>query len=85
MPNNNNHHIAWCPFCNQGWVDIIKDSLTNKLFLLCNECDTLWADPIDLKSDNPLVSKIEIKIEEPSLEEIKESGWNKFLISIDDF
>ncbi|GGB27778.1 MULTISPECIES: hypothetical protein [Mucilaginibacter] len=74
MINNSNYHVAWCPFCNQGWVDIIKDSLTSKLFLLCAECDTLWDDPIDVELGNPIVSKMEINMEEPILKEIKDNG-----------
>lgn len=85
MTINNDYHVAWCPFCNQGWVDIIKDSLTNKLFLLCQECDSLWGSPVDVKFDRPVVGRVEIKINEPLPEEIKAIGWNNFLISLNDF
>jgi len=81
---DNNYHVAWCPFCNQGWVDIIKDALSDELLLMCNECDTLWGQPIDVKLSNPLIRETEIKVVEPSLVEITEMGWDRFLISIDD-
>jgi len=78
----NNFHIGWCPFCNQGWVDIVKDSVNNELFLLCNECDTTWSSPIDVKLDKPANIEPINKIEIPSLTEIQEIGWDKCLVSI---
>ena len=77
----NNFHIAWCPFCNQGWVDIVKDPPNDELFLLCNECDTIWDKPIDIKLCNPNLDKSVNKAETPSTTEVKEVGWDKWLIS----
>jgi hypothetical protein len=34
-------HVGLCPFCDQGWVDIVKDSGNNKFVLWCGECDTI--------------------------------------------
>ena len=75
----NNYHIAWCPFCNQGWVNVIKDLGNKKLLLLCYECDTTWADPNDIALNKPINYEMVGKIEVPLLGEIQEAGWDKFL------
>lgn len=79
------YHVGWCPYCDRGWIDIQKNALDNRLFLLCDECDTIWRDPEYLILGEPTVPRIQIKINEaPSLKEIEDVGWDKFLISIDD-
>jgi hypothetical protein len=81
---NNNFHIGWCPFCNQGWVNVVKNSALDKLFLLCEECDTIWDNPDDLKLDNPITREFEDKLELPSTIEVQKIGWDKLIISIRD-
>lgn len=78
---NNDFHIAWCPFCNQGWVNVIKDSGNKKLLLLCYECDTTWDNPIDAGLNEPMNYNLVGKLELPSIKEIQEIGWDKLLIS----
>lgn len=39
------YKIAWCPICDQGWVEIVKDSKTSQLYAYCTECETEWNDP----------------------------------------
>lgn len=81
---NSNFHVGWCPFCNQGWIDIVKEADSNKLFLLCMECDTLWEKPEDIEIARPLVdyhfSGVSIELE---LKEIEVRGWTDFLITLD--
>ncbi len=80
--NNNNFHVAWCPFCNQGWVEIVKDAGNGKMLLLCAECDTTWDNPNDLKFDKPIEDyKLIGNLEIPSINEVQEIGWDKRLIS----
>ncbi|HZX58170.1 MAG TPA: hypothetical protein VFE54_05575 [Mucilaginibacter sp.] len=81
---NNNFHIGWCPFCNQGWIDIEKDTLDGKFFLLCQECDTTWDSPIDFKQGKLTNIKPLGKLEIPLLSEIQQLGWDKWLVSLDD-
>jgi len=50
-------HIGWCPFCNQGRVDVVKDIKHNELLLSCNECDTMWKNPIDFHDGNPMIDE----------------------------
>ena len=74
-------HIGWCPFCNQGWISIARYSVSNRLLLLCEECDTIWENPDDIKNDKPLISNSFLgQVQEPEFNEIQKAGWDKFLI-----
>ncbi|UPM54803.1 hypothetical protein [Gottfriedia acidiceleris] len=44
--------VAWCPICDQGWVEIVKDVVTNDLFVYCNECESEWNQPSEVNSLN---------------------------------
>jgi len=46
--------VGWCPLCNQGWGEIIKNQMTEQLLLYCNECDTHWKDFDEYKKDDIL-------------------------------
>ena len=37
--------IGWCGFCNQGWLEIMKTTKTNKLIIACSECSTIYDSP----------------------------------------
>ena len=72
--------VKWCPICNQGWVEIVKDIESEKLFCCCTECETEWKTPynIDKKTCN---SKNEFGlIEDPDFEEIEAIGWDKYIL-----
>ena len=75
----NNFHVAWCPFCSQGWVEIIKDSGNNKLLLICAECYTTWDKPIDIELNKSISYEFVGKVEIPALNEIQEIEWDKLL------
>ncbi|WDU78851.1 hypothetical protein [Lysinibacillus sp. G01H] len=44
--------VGWCPFCDQGWVEIVKNQMTEELLLCCNECDTNWNNYDEFKKDD---------------------------------
>jgi hypothetical protein len=33
--------IGWCPFCNQGWAEIVENTESKKLLVQCSECETI--------------------------------------------
>jgi hypothetical protein len=41
--------VAWCPICNQGWVEIYKDKIIGELLVLCNECESMWKHPDEVQ------------------------------------
>jgi len=32
----------WCPRCDQGWVVRCRVRGESEIFLICDECDTVW-------------------------------------------
>ena len=41
--------VKWCPICNRGWVEIVKDISTSTLFCCCTECESEWSTPFDIE------------------------------------
>jgi hypothetical protein len=72
--------VAWCPYCDQGWVEIVKNTLSGDLLILCAECDTIWRNPEDIPLDKPAIDYLVGRVEAPSFEAIKAIGWDKNII-----
>ena len=77
----NTLHIGWCPNCNHGWVDIVKDSNHARLLLLCDECDTVWEKPEDISLNKPATDILTGLISAPTLEEVQRVEWDKYIVS----
>ncbi|PGM54189.1 hypothetical protein [Bacillus sp. AFS053548] len=75
--------VDWCPICDQGWVEILKDKKLKSLFVCCDECESRWEHPNMIKNKNLATSifDTDIEIEEPSDEEIITIGWEKYIIN----
>lgn len=71
---------AWCPVCNQGWIEILKETTTGKLFVCCSECETEWDNPKDVKRLEGTDSKYGPS-NDPTQEEIKQMGWDIYIIN----
>ena len=46
--STNNYRVAWCPICNQGWVEIVKNRKSGLLYLCCDECKAEWTNPEEI-------------------------------------
>lgn len=78
---NYEYKVAWCPYCDQGWVEIVQDSITEKLLLLCSECDTVWEKPEDIALDKPSTGHLVINlVKKPVLADIQAIGWDQNII-----
>ena len=76
------YKVSWCPVCNQGWVEIVKEENTGMLFLCCDECEAEWTNPDEIGIPYK-GSRFKFgKIIEPSYDEIVDKGW-KNCIEID--
>lgn len=72
--------VAWCPICSQGWVQIVRDVETKELFVMCDECESEWNHPEDVKE---LEARSEIndnRVTTPTVEEIRMASWEKYII-----
>lgn len=68
----------WCPYCDQGWILIVKGMTDGLLYCRCNETFLLWKSPQDLEAEN-FVSSEEITDQDfecASREEITAIGWD---------
>ena len=69
------YNIGMCKICRQGLLEIVKDEVTEKIFICCDECEAEWDSPLDaLCMRNGTRDKYG-KIVYPSLEEIQEKKW----------
>ena len=73
------YNVKWCPICNQGWVQIVKEIETEVLFLLCEECESEWNNPQEIEKENCTRDTYGF-ITTPTYSEIMEKGWQKFII-----
>lgn len=62
--------------CKQGLLEIVKDKLTKKIFICCDECEAEWNNPEDaLKGINGTRNK-HGEIEYPNIEDILREKWS---------
>ncbi|WP_433958709.1 hypothetical protein [Cytobacillus horneckiae] len=80
MSSNYEYKVKWCPICEQGWIEIMKDIERNRLLLICNECESEWENPRDINFSNSK-EQLSINIKKPTHKEIGENGWGKYIIS----
>ncbi|MDF2013857.1 hypothetical protein [Priestia megaterium] len=75
--------VAWCPQCDQGWVQIYKDKRTKELFVVCDECESSWEHPTDAEKNNisTLIFDTDIEIEIPTEQEVRLKKWDKYIIN----
>ena len=72
--------VAWCKFCNQGWLEIKKEIATKKFSIICCECDTEYDTPEDmLCGRNPHLYKGG-RCKNPNIKEIIAIGWDSYII-----
>lgn len=72
--------VKWCPVCNQGWVEVVKDKISGELFLCCNECETEWTNPDAIANGTGTQGKFGM-VEIPDEFEIGSRGWKKYIVN----
>ncbi len=78
--NTYEYKVAWCTICNQGWVEIVKDRTTKKLFVCCSECESEWDSPDNVKSKDLATQDTFGQIDRPNYDEIVQRGWEKYIL-----
>ncbi|RAS85724.1 hypothetical protein [Priestia endophytica] len=76
--------VAWCSFCDQGWVEICKDKKTKELFVACDECGSRWEHPVDTNKSSIATTifdeDTEVEILEPTEKEIALNDWKQYIL-----
>lgn len=87
------YKVAWHShsLCNQGWVEIVKNKLTEELFFCCSECDAHWRTFEEIEdgqiAPEDYVEFIDYKgdlrdiIIKPTRQEIANKGWEHYIIT----
>lgn len=75
-----------CPDCQQGRLLTMKQTATGTLFLLCEECESAWEDPLSVLNGRGNFDFGQGRsdftwevIEKASLEEVCQAGWTAAL------
>lgn len=72
--------VKWCPVCNQGWVEIVKNNETGEPLLCCDECYTIWNNPEQIERNNASGLALDILTVEPTEMNIEKWGWEKYIL-----
>ena len=78
------YYIGQCPTCGKyGRLEIDKDIADNKYLIICEECLAEWDSPQDaIKNINGRRDSChERRIRNASFDEIKDIGWDKFIVN----
>lgn len=68
------YKVKWCPVCNQGWVQIVKEKESGTLFVCCSECETEWSNPEEIQIENG-TQCVYGSTEELTMDEVRKIGW----------
>lgn len=74
-----NYRVAWCPVCNQGWVEIVKEEKSGLLYLCCDECEAEWTNPEEIRVCGKGSRCRFGQVVAPALEDIKAKGWERYI------
>ena len=74
------YKVAWCPFCEQGWVEIVKNTADEHLWLCCAECFTFWEKPEDIAAEKPALNISLELVVPPTRQEVEHAGWDGHII-----
>ncbi|MFD1736658.1 hypothetical protein ACFSCX_08770 [Bacillus salitolerans] len=78
MANWYEFKVKWCFVCDQGWIEIVKGTRKENLFLQCSECFSQWEGIDEL---NKKIYKLdEEEAIEPDSKEIIIKGWGRYII-----
>ena len=69
------YNIGMCKVCNQGLLEVVKDSVTGKIYICCDECEAEWGTPIEALVNQGGSRGKYGKIIYPCIDEIREQQW----------
>lgn len=77
-------YIDECSDCGQGLILIVKDKITNKLILICDDCESMWRSPeLFYRNQGRISHDANVDLsKDVSIEEINSLGWQKYVKNI---
>lgn len=79
----NKYIVSWCPVCDQGWVEIVKEIESGDLFCCCDECMCEWNHPTHITTQAAVACAVRSAWGvgcDATDEDIAANGWQKFII-----
>jgi hypothetical protein len=63
----NDRAITWiedksCPICGEGRLIVVRSLVTQRLLILCDDCESCWIDPHELSSRTSMTLKTDEKL-----------------------
>ena len=68
------YEYADCKICGQGLIGFYKEIQSGRIYLGCDDCESVWAEP-DAPLEKPAEESSYGKSEPAKFQEIKEAGW----------
>lgn len=65
-----------CPICRQGALIAVKDVATDRLLIMCDDCESQWLTPSDAESFDKAISDEVSNVVLATLNEIEAIGWS---------
>ena len=73
--------LTLCKYCDQqGMLEVVKETQTGKLHIVCSECDTEYASPKDALNDKNPTVYTGGRTTPATLDEIEAKGWAAYLM-----
>jgi hypothetical protein len=68
-----------CQICGQGQLIAVKNPLTQRLLIMCDDCESQWCSPDKAQSFENALSDEVRRVVTATFEEIEAAGWIHFL------
>ena len=78
------YHIGWCPVCNQGWQEVLRDRSTHDLFIRCDECLVEWDLPVAAKDPHLGVFQKHGPSAYATREDLVAHSWDQYVENLGD-
>ncbi len=78
MKNLRDYDIAYvgvCPYCGQGRQFVARENSTERLFILCEECEAEWDTPSDARDVNLITLDKYGACSFVGVDELREHPW----------
>lgn len=68
--DNYKHKVDWCETCDQGWIEIKRNSVSDNIHFRCSECLIEYEKYEDINTDRVLKMEEDWHVLDLSVEEI---------------
>lgn len=74
------YKVDWCGSCNQGWIEIKRNSVSHDICFRCSECLNEYENYEDINTGKVLKIEVDWHVTDLSVEEILQHDLWKYII-----